>query len=101
MAPRLELQSKLEGVLGSTNVYFQPPSSLQMQYPCIVYKRDDARTAYANNSPYRYTKRYMVTHISRNPDSEIPAAIAMLPLSKFNRYFASDNLHHDVFDLYF
>jgi hypothetical protein len=101
MAPRLELQTLLEGVLGSTNVYFQPPSNVQMKYPCIVYAQDNAKTEFAGNSPYRYSKRYQVTVISRDPDTLVPDDLAQLPLSNLNRIFTADNLHHYVFNLYF
>ena len=101
MGQRLELQILLEGLLGSRNVYFQPPANVQIQYPCIVYKRDNAITKFADNSPYRYTKRYMVTIIDRDPDSKIPDKVAALPLSIFNRFFTADNLNHDIFNLYF
>lgn len=98
---RLELQTLLEGVLGSRNVYFQPPSNVQMSYPCIVYALDNAKTDFADNSPYSRAKRYQVTVIDRNPDTLIPDDIAQLPLSNMNRIFTADNLHHYVFDLYF
>lgn len=101
MAPRVLLQSLLEGVLGSGNVYFQPPPSVQMQYPCIVYKRDNARTEFAGNKPYSCTTRYQVTVIDRNPDSDIPAKVAALEMCILSRNFAANNLHHDVFNLYF
>lgn len=101
MAPRLELQTLLVGALGSTNVYFQPPSNLQMQYPCIVYAQDNAKTEFAGNKPYSYAKRYQVSVIDRNPDSAIPDKIAQLPSSNLNRVFTADNLHHHVFNLYF
>lgn len=101
MAPRLQLQTLLESVLGSSNVYFQPPANVEMQYPCIVYRRDDATTEFADNSPYRYTKRYQVTVIAENPDSDIPERVAALPLCIFNRFFIAGNLNHDVFNLYF
>jgi hypothetical protein len=104
MAPsqkRLELQALLEGVLGSRNVYFQPPSNVQMNYPCIVYAHDQAKTEFAGNHPYSRTKRYQVTVIDRNPDTLIPDDVAQLPLSNLNRVFTADNLHHYVFNLYF
>jgi hypothetical protein len=72
-----------------------------MTYPCIVYERDNADTIFANNSPYRYTKRYQVTVIERDPDSGIPGELAKLPMCTFSRHFTADNLHHDVFTLYF
>lgn len=101
MGQRLQLQALLEGVLGSTQVYFQPPSSVQMQYPCIVYQRDSAITEFASNKPYSYTTRYQVTVIDRNPDSDIPAKVATLPMCEYNRFYVADNLNHDVFNLYF
>jgi hypothetical protein len=72
-----------------------------MQYPCIVYQRDNANTEFAGNYPYRYTLRYQVTVIDRNPDSDIPGKVAGLPMCLFNRSFTADNLHHDVYNLYF
>lgn len=101
MAPRLELQALLEVVLGTRNVYFQPPSNLQMKYPCIVYSRSNARTEFANNLPYRYTKQYQLIFIGQNPDSEIPDKIARLPRCVFDRHYAADNLNHEVFSLFF
>ena len=98
---RLELQTLLEGVLGSKNVYFQPPSNVQMQYPCIVYAQDNAKVEFAGNLPYSYAKRYQVTAISRTPDWDVPDKVALLPLSNLNRIFTADNLHHYVFNLYF
>lgn len=101
MAQRLQLQSLLEEILGSSNVYFQPPSNIQMQYPCIIYKWDSAETIFADNSPYRYSKRYQVTVIDSDPDSGIPDKIAALPMCKFDRFYPADNLNHDVFNLFF
>lgn len=101
MAPRTQLQSLLETLLGTRNVYFQPPANVIMKYPCIVYTRDVAETAFANNNPYKYTKKYQVTVIDRDPDSGIPDKVAGLPLCSHNRFFTTDNLNHDVFTLYF
>jgi len=101
MASRLELQDLLEELLGSTNVYFQPPSNLLMQYPCVRYGRDDAETLFADNLPYRYIKGYQVIYIDRDPDSPIPDKIAKLPMCTFDRHYKADNLNHDSFSLYF
>jgi hypothetical protein len=100
MAQRYELQTLLEELLGTRNVYFQPPNNVQMQYPAIIYKRDADRTRFAGNHPYRRVKRYLVTVVDRDPDSEIPDKIARLPMSRFDRHFAADNLNHDVFSVY-
>lgn len=99
MGSRLELQAILKTLCD--NVYFQPPANVSMQYPCIVYARDSAVTQFAANSPYRYTKRYQVTIIDRDPDSPIPDKVAQLPMCTFQRFYTADNLNHDVFGLYF
>ena len=101
MDPRLQLQNLLEGILGSENVYFQPPSSVSMQYPAIVYQRDTMRSEFAGNLPYRVSKRYQVTYIDRLPDSEVPDKLAALPMCVHTRFFRVNNLNHDVFDIYF
>lgn len=101
MARRLELQNVLIDILGSNNVYFQPPPSIQMEYPCIVYHRDDENTYYADNKPYKTKRRYQVTVIDRNPDSEIPERVSELPLCVYDRFYTADNLNHDVYKLFF
>lgn len=98
---RLLLQSLLEGILGSENVYFQPPENKEILYPAIVYKRDTSNTQFADNSPYRRTKRYLVTVIDRDPDSPIPDKVADLPMCTHSRSYPANQLHHDVFDVYF
>lgn len=101
MASRLDLQTLLEAVPGVTEVYFQPPPNVQMQYPCIVYSIDSADTKFADNASYSHQWRYQLTVIDRNPDSEIPSKIVRLPLAKFSRRFTTNNLNHDVFELFF
>jgi hypothetical protein len=34
------------------NVYFQPPTGIEMQYPCIMYSRSDSVVVHADNRPY-------------------------------------------------
>lgn len=100
--PRSDLQVLLQGILGSDKrVYFQPPPTIQMEYPCIVYKRDFALTYFCGNKPYKYSKRYQVIVIDREPDSDIPDKIAALPMCIFDRFYTADNLNHDVFKLFF
>lgn len=99
MASRLQLQTLLESI--TERVYFQPPVNIQMQYPCIIYARDDSQTEFAGNRPYTHTKRYQVTVIDRNPDSELPDKVEELLFCSFSRYFAANNLNHFVFNLFF
>jgi hypothetical protein len=99
MGQRLQLHQLLETF--TENVYFQPPTNVQLKYPCIIYKRDFANTEFANDKPYTFKLRYMVTVIDLNPDSEIPSKVASMPLSLFNRFYTADNLNHDVYNVYF
>lgn len=101
MASRLELHEVLCKLLGSRNVYFQPPASVKMKYPAIVYERSDIQTTHANNGAYLQSLQYQVTVIDKNPDSEIVIGVSKLPLCRFDRHYKADNLNHDVFTLYF
>lgn len=101
MSRRTDLQTILAAIPGVVKVYFQPPESVKLLYPCIVYSRDDIDSIFANNRSYKQHTRYSVTVIDKNPDSTIPGAVANLPMCSFGRHFISDNLNHDVFNLYF
>jgi hypothetical protein len=101
MASRPNLQTMLEKLLGSRNVYFQPPASVHMKYPAIVFSRGGIDNIHANDAVYNQFYPYEVTVIDPHPDSEIVKKISKLPMCKWNRHFKSDNLNHDVFTLYY
>ena len=52
MRDRIGLHEILCETLGSKNVYFQPPESVKMNYPAIVYSRSDIENDHANNQVY-------------------------------------------------
>lgn len=99
MSRRLELSAILHGICD--HVYFQPPPTVNMTYPCIVYKRRTGDTSYADDKPYMFDQCYTVTYIDPDPDSEVPLEIAGLPMCKMDTCFTVDNLNHTVFTLYF
>ena len=101
MGNRIKLHELLCDVLGSRNVYFQPPESVKMKYPAIVYGLEDIENTFANDGVYLSKRKYLVTVIDEDPDSEIVVKISQLPTCRFNRHFESDNLNHDVFTLYY
>lgn len=101
MAKRSELQALLEETLGSRNVYFQPPESVKLNYPAIVYSRDNIENTFANNGVYMQSMAYQITLIDKNPDSDLVGKVSRLPMCRFDRHFKADNLNHDVFTLYF
>lgn len=101
MGTRLDLHALLVSILDSRNVYYQPPNNVHMEYPAIVYEREDIENAFANNNVYAQGNVYSVTVIDEDPDSEIVQKVSKLPTAKFNRHFTSDNLNHDVFTLHY
>lgn len=101
MKRRHKLHKILKDILGSENVYFQPPESVKMKYPAIVYLRSNERIIHADNIPYKRVKRYQITVITKDPDSDIPDKIGELSGASFNRFFTSEGLNHDVYTLYF
>lgn len=101
MASRVDLQYALEDLLGSRNVYYQPPASLVMKYPAIVYSRVDIQKDYADDSIYNKYNKYQIIVIDVNPDSLFVDKVAELPLCRYVRPYIADNLNHTVFEIYF
>lgn len=91
----------LESIIGNRNVYFQPPASVKMKYPAIIYSRENIDNSFADNSVYKQSYIYKLTVIDDNPDSELVRKVSMIPTCKFNRHYKSDNLNHDVFTINF
>lgn len=101
MDNRPNLQKLLEEVIGNRNVYFQPPPSLRMSYPAIVYSRATIENSYADNSPYIQGVAYKLIVIDEDPDSSIVKKVSKLPMCKHNSNYVSDNLYHDAFTIYY
>lgn len=101
MASRIELQGKLEELLGSSNVYYQPPASVKMEYPAIRYFRKDVDKKSADNTAYALTNCYEIIVIDRKPDNKVIEKILALPMCSYDRSYKADNLNHDVLTLYY
>lgn len=100
MADRADLHTLFEEILGSKNVYYDPPESVKMNYDAIRYKRRRIDNTFANNKVYRQDDSYEVTAIYRNPDSDLPRKLSQLPMCAHDRHYKASNLNHDVFVLY-
>lgn len=98
---RVELQRKLENLLGSRFVYFQPPTGTRLQYPCIVYFLDHANDVHADSKIYRRLYRYSLTYITKNPEDPMRDKIDDLMYCSFNRFFTADNLNHYNYTIYY
>lgn len=100
MASRPDLQTLLEELLGSRNVYFQPPENLRMNYPAIVYSLSNVRKQHADDAAYKLLTAYSVVLIDKDPDTQFLMPILALRYCSFDRFYRADNLNHWVFTLY-
>ena len=89
-------------MLGSNSVYFQPPGSVHMTYPCIRYSLSGIQQDYADNKNYKSINQYQVTVIDEDPDSTIYTKIlSHFEMCKFDRWYPADGLNHYVLTLYY
>lgn len=99
---RVLLHEILKKVLGNDNVYFQPPSTVKMKYPCIIYSVDRIKTIRADNKAYVNNRAYQVISITANPDTDIREdMLEAFDHCYFERDYTSDGLLHNVFTIYF
>ena len=101
MADRLDLQSLLEALLESRNVYYQPPEGIKMKFDAIKYSKKDITNTYANNGKYSMTDCYELIVIAQKPDHPVIKKLLALPYCSFDRHYVADNLNHDVLTIYF
>lgn len=98
---RIELHNKLVEILGSRNVYFQPPEDIKMNYPCIVYERYDISNTHADDDVYLQPRQYRITIVDTDPDSDIVTKMSKFPTARFIRHQVIENLNHDEFNIYY
>lgn len=101
MSNRLELSTMLRDLLGSDNVYYNPPESKKMEYDAIRYSKKNIRSRFANDAAYFLLNCYEIIVISRKADPEVVDKLLKLPYCSFDRYYAANNLHHNVLTLYY
>lgn len=101
MASKRELQSKLEELLGSRNVYYNPPESVKMEYPAIRYVKKNIDVKHASNIIHTMKPCYELTVIDTRPDNPIIEKLMKLPYCSYDRPYKANNLNHDVLTLYF
>lgn len=97
MLNRLQVQTTLKSVV--TNVYFQPPESIKIQYPCVVYSLNGIDSIYADDNVYKLHDSYMITYITKKADDTKVEELAMIPKIRYDRLYTSDGLYHHVYTL--
>ena len=108
------LIQELRDLLGTDEVYFQQSQSAGIDaetpyiftgidYPCFIMERTTAYQPAANDRNYLFRPGYQVTYINRDePDPEmLEMVMRHFGHCHYQRHFVKDNLHHDVFMIYF
>lgn len=101
MVQRLKLQEILQNVMGSNKVYFSPPESVKITYPCIIYDEVGSDTHYADDRHYVFKRQYDVKIIDQTPSSAYPSLlIDALPNCSHDRTYIADGLVHYQFTIF-
>lgn len=99
MNRREELHEILERIC--PHVYFQPPESKRLEYPCIIYGRNSINQNYADNNTYLTNVGYSMRYITKDPDDPVVMELTMLPKCRHTNHYAKDNLHHDAYTIFY
>lgn len=99
-----QLRDQLYLVNNTKNVYYNPPSSIKMEFPCFRFEINNLDVKHADNKAYARKNRWAVTYISRSLEDIEKVQNEMLDIFQycnFDTSFRADNLNHAVFNLYF
>lgn len=99
-----ELRDKLYLVNNTKNVYYDPPESIRMEYPCFRFELNNIDVRHADNYAYARKPRWSVTYITRDVEEIEEVSRQMLDIFQycnFDTSYRADNLQHSVYNLYF
>lgn len=101
MRRKSELSLLLHTLPVNDEIHFQPPESVKLEYPCVLYEFDNYRDFNANDRKHITREKYIVTHIYKDPTQNLRETIMSLFIYVyFDRVFVADNLYHDVYTVY-
>lgn len=102
MDKRLELQNKLQTLDGVNKIYYQPPTNVMLQYPCIIYNDQPGKAIKASGTLYNYTDCYELMYIGKKPNKQIiQELLSIFKYINFDRTYVYDGLYHYVFTIYY
>jgi len=96
---RYTLSRELHDILGSNNIYYNPPESQKMNFPCIVYNRTYINDIKADNIKYLDYTTYKIIVISKSPDHPAIKKILQIPMTRLSANYVKDGFYHDVITL--
>lgn len=93
---RLTLHQNLIDALGSSNVYYNPPETIQMKFPAIVYSLDFIDQIHADNKKYIDWTTYKVIVVSNKPDHPAIRKILNMEMTRFSTSYTRNGYYHTV-----
>lgn len=99
-----DLRDILYTIHNTENVYYDPPTSIQMKFPCFRFTMNNTNVTYADNFTYLRKPRWTVTYITRDVEDIEPLIKDMFDNFKYlvqETQFKAENLQHVVFNLYY
>lgn len=100
---RLELSTLLSSIMEECgeepHLYFQPPESVKLEYPCMIYRLRTMTSRKADDKPYYKTIGFDITYVTRSPNSSVPSRMLSEQYMNFDRYYTSENLHHYAYTI--
>ncbi len=96
---RIELDNKFRSIPGLEHVYFQPPESVSLKYPCLIYTISANSYRYAQNNKYYTGTRYTVKLISKNPDEPLREYLEQFRYCELASFYTVNNLNHFIYNL--
>lgn len=101
MISREEIQDLLEGILGNGRVYYQEPPNTGMKYPCMVYRFERPKVAYANNKPYIINGRWEVHHMYKSVTNDLVTTMLFAaPYVTHDNRAKHDGVYNDYYTIY-
>ena len=98
MKTREQIQTMLEEILGSKNVYFQAPPNTGMKYPCIVYSFRNFNINNADNNPYLVTGRWDIHHMYKSIKNDLKEKFVFdVDYCLFDKRIVSDGVYNDYY----
>lgn len=93
-----KIQDAFDGIDG-VNLYFRPPSSLMITYPCVIYDLKVVDVRHSDNQVYSDGERYEVSYITSTQDDRNWTRLRDIPGSRWIRNFNKENLYHHIFEI--
>ena len=101
MLKRVDIQDKFKFLLGSNNVYYQPPANLKMKYPAIVYSLDGLDVKRFDNTRLINKNCFSVTHIYRNESENlVETMLKNFEYISFDNRSIVDGIYNDHYTIY-